>query len=203
MPSSRTSRCQPHPFNLVEITLALGIVAVGVIAILALFPVGANASRDAIAETYAAEAADELLHLIENQVRQDWTNYVDNLAASYIMDTVPAAGDYADFTIPAGGNPQNSLQTLWMYNGPGPTKRFKVIRYVDRPGGTAGQYDSGIDILDFEGILVLWRSRVNIGGTLLPYSIAVGLNAEVTWPAKVPNYADRQKKLFYLELFNR
>ena len=51
-------------YNLVEVILALGVVAIGVVSIMALFPIGANASRDASMETYAANVSDEMLQFV-------------------------------------------------------------------------------------------------------------------------------------------
>jgi competence protein ComGF len=38
-----------HPFNLIELMLALGVIVIGLVSVLALFPIGANANRDAAA----------------------------------------------------------------------------------------------------------------------------------------------------------
>ncbi|MBR5837192.1 MAG: hypothetical protein IKZ84_01505, partial [Victivallales bacterium] len=52
-------------YNLVEVILALGVVAIGVVSIMALFPIGASASRDAAMETYSSNAADEMFHMLQ------------------------------------------------------------------------------------------------------------------------------------------
>jgi len=57
-------------YNLVEVILALGVVAIGVVSIMALFPIGANASRDASMETYAANVADEMLQFVKYRLKQ-------------------------------------------------------------------------------------------------------------------------------------
>ena len=53
-----------HPFNMVEILLALGVIAIGICSVMVLFPVGANASRDSIMEEYAATSAEQMLNMI-------------------------------------------------------------------------------------------------------------------------------------------
>ena len=192
-----------HAFNMVEITLALGVVAIGVLSVLALFPVGANASRDAIASTYAAEAADELLHLLENNIRATggWADYVTD-ASALIQEGPPVVGDYVDFDATTGGHtPLDSRETLWKHGGANAqTRRFKLYRYVDRNDNN--EVDPGSDIVDFEGIMVVWRSQVSVDGTNIPYDNAVALNAEITWPARADN-AEREKKTFYLEIFKK
>ena len=57
-------------YNLVEVILALGVVAIGVVSIMALFPIGANASRDASMETYAANVSDEMLQFIKYRLKE-------------------------------------------------------------------------------------------------------------------------------------
>ena len=57
-------------YNLVEVILALGVVAIGVVSIMALFPIGANASRDASMETYAANVADEMLQFVKYRLKE-------------------------------------------------------------------------------------------------------------------------------------
>ena len=59
------------------------------------------------------------------------------------------------------------------------------------------------DILDFEGMLVVWKDPVVYDGTTsLPTTIAIRVNAEISWPAQVP-YARRQKAFYTTELFKR
>ena len=61
-------------FNMVECALALAVVAIGVVSIVALFPVGMNATRDAIADSYAADAADLFLHYQAGRLKTSWSN---------------------------------------------------------------------------------------------------------------------------------
>ena len=46
------------------------VLGIGVVSIMALFPIGANASRDASMETYAANVADEMLQLVKYQLKE-------------------------------------------------------------------------------------------------------------------------------------
>ena len=47
-----------YPFNMVEIALAMAIIAIGLSGILVLFPVGINASKSAIADNNLADIAE-------------------------------------------------------------------------------------------------------------------------------------------------
>lgn len=204
-------------FNMVEIALAMAVLALGVISIMALFPIGLSANRDSMAESYAADSADQFVHQIEDLIRRSggWATYITG-------GVIPVAKPVtADFAISAASAVPGSNRTLYTGSAPG---IFKAIRYVDMPGGTADQYDASVDILDFEAIIVVWRSpsavfdRTGDGFTnddditgdgvwntddeTKSYSIAVQLNVEISWPARLP-YAQRQKSFFKKELFAR
>jgi type II secretory pathway pseudopilin PulG len=56
-------------FNMIEITLAIAIIAFGMSSILVLFPVGLNASRDSIADNYSANAVEQFISYIQARCR--------------------------------------------------------------------------------------------------------------------------------------
>ena len=55
-------------FTLVEVLIAMGICIVGVVSIMGLFPVGANATRDANMAFYADQAAEQMLYFTQYAV---------------------------------------------------------------------------------------------------------------------------------------
>lgn len=211
MTEQRTSTPGPttvlaRAFNMVEIVLALGVVAIGVVSIMALFPVAANASRDAMAETYACNAADHVLHYLEHQIRiktatvDGWDNYIVNaVTATHIPAAEPSAADKTDFT------PAYAANTT-LYPKPSTAGVYKVIRFVDGSAGTDDLYEPANDIMDFEAVLAVWQEAVTIPGGSGPVALdatfAVALHAEISWPAKLP-YERRQKSLYHSEIFKR
>jgi len=76
-------------FNMIEILLALGVIAIGMTSILGLFPVGLNASRQAVAENSSANVAEQMstyLQVINESVKRNAlgviippTNYDNNI----------------------------------------------------------------------------------------------------------------------------
>ena len=179
-----------HPFNMVEIALALGVAAVAIVSIMALFPIGFSAGRDAMAETYAAEIADEFAHFLEGEIRHGgWTPGI-------VPTARPAA---ADFT-PTYAEDQT------LYPDPDTDGLYKAIRYVDVTG--SGQYDGdgSDDILDFAAIITVNRARVAIPGAPadveLEYDVAVRLEIEISWPARLDDDR-REKRQYFYEIFNR
>ena len=178
---------------MIEIALAIAVIAIGMVSIMGLFPIGLSANKDAMAKSYAAESADEFLHYLERYLREDWaTNYSN---AAYIPATEPADADKADFSVTVSGT--QLTPSLYLSNSDNGV--YKAIRYLDDDGD--GQYDSG-EIVDFEAIVAVWREQIDIDGSSLAYDYGLKLVMEISWPAKVP-YASRSKDEYVLELFNR
>lgn len=66
-------------FSLVEVTLAIGIIAVALVGIFALIPVGLNSSRDAIDDTSTSLITQDIYNRVRSEVATDltavpWTN---------------------------------------------------------------------------------------------------------------------------------
>jgi len=204
------TRIRIHPFNMVKIVLAIGVIAIGVVSILTLFPVGLKTGRDAMATDYSAQAADEMLHWLEQQVRvktssyDGWVDYINRTSPPPKLPEVGSTPSPDDFDV-ASATGHNAECTLY-WKGTGSNTVYKLIRYVDQPGGTANQYDPGTDILDYSAIAIVWRSKVTVptptGPKQLGYGIAARINVEISWPAQIP-YPRREKRVFSLELFNR
>lgn len=184
---------------MIEIVLAMGVIVIGVISILGLFPVGLNASRDAIAESYACESADQFLHYLEYRIRSDangWENWVGD---SSTVGDIPEVGDLGDRDV----NPSVSGGGMWgdgtMFQNSSEAGIYKVVTYVDSDGDS--DLSAG-DLRDFEGIMAVWQDRLVVGGTPVPRDIGVALKLEISWPAQAA-YASRKKAVYHYELFNR
>lgn len=193
----------PNPvsaFSMVELVLALGLVAVGLVSIMALFPIGVSAGRDAMAEGCSGNAAEQLLHRVEYLLRHGTGGWTTRVAA--IRNSQPSATQSADFSIDGVTAMANTNGTV--FENSAITGVYKVIRYIDE--NDDGAYNITGDILDFEAIMTVWRAQVVIptpsGSNTLGYGVAVALCAEISWPAKLP-YSRRQKSEYRLELFNR
>lgn len=192
---------KPNNFTMIELMLALGVCAIGICSIMVLFPIGANANRDAAMETYAANAADQLLHYLQYQLTTDadW-NLVYSESAE-IKSEIPEE--------PEGGYSLQVLNDLaaddedkkWsnlsgnIYKNKDKPQVFQVISH--RSG------DSKVDVerIDFRAILFVWKKQITVNRIEIPENIGVQLNVQVTWPAELP-YAARQKALYCLKVFN-
>ena len=182
-------------YNLIEITLSIGILAIGITAIMSLFPLGLQETKGSIAENYSCEAADSMLAFI---ARESYNSARWNELFGTSGDT---------------GEIHETKPTSIATNTDGWTHEEGDIYSTGTNGVYGLKVTSGNndDIVDFTGEVLIWKKHVeNIiaaGENIptLPYSSAVALILEVSWPVEMP-YSERIKKnyynLYYLELFN-
>ena len=195
--STETPRSAFLPFTLIEITLAIGIVAIGMAGIMALFPIGFNATRDAIGDNYSSDFADQFLHIIANQAKkpgpvgnedQYWNLWIgSNGSAGLIDDSKPSDTDLDTAT----KGSQLPLGNIWYTNKKG-------VYYIESKSGA---------IVDFNAHVAVWKTSVKATvfegawkDWTAEYSQAAGLNVEISWPADKP-YVARERKYYYLEIF--
>lgn len=202
---------------MVEIALALAVLAIGISSILVLFPVGINANRSAIADNNLADISEYLMGYLRAGCAAEWAEiaadknsspsgsdyfFTDKIATSY--SAVGTAGD-------SGIDPESSDY--------GPSSSRKVtdnLYQVLTSGNTNSVFlykQTTGDLVDFAAVVKVWRENPDfrirkvddtIGdipspGTLRPY--ATVLCIEISWPAQAP-YAQREKRLFRQEIFN-
>jgi type II secretory pathway pseudopilin PulG len=71
----RIEKMRKKMFTLVEIVLALMVTAVGIIGVMALFPVGLQKNKESISNRSAADAADQFLHSAVAKIGSDWETH--------------------------------------------------------------------------------------------------------------------------------
>lgn len=175
---------------MVELILALGVCVIGICSIMVLFPVGANANRDAALETYSASAAEQLLHYLQYQLTElEWA--VDGLPDEKPIledEDVVSWATIDDFNniLSAKNEDEVNIPGLYM---------LQSLRGEDEESETE---DEESETVDFQAILLVWSSRIIED---VPSDLGVRLNVEVSWPAEIP-YVARQKALYCLTVFN-
>ena len=184
-------------FSLVELMLALGVVAIGVCSIMVLFPIGANASRDASMETFIAQAADQLLN---------FQKY--NLYSSWDLTTIPSSktnegntGGIVFTTTKANWNRNTMLPNLFTYTDP--TKGlYQLVSYKNVYDVNDAEHPLYIDNsdIDYRVIMKIYYNPIVVGSSTYSTDIAVRLNVEASWPAEIPD-GQRQKVLYTLDVF--
>jgi len=188
-------------FNLVEVTLSIGIIAIGITGVMSLFPIGFNATRNAIGETYSAYAANQFLaYLARNcnnptkvypsgtPTRDFWEEFIYPAPSSEIPETRPSEADEssATFTLLSGDTMIYSSDSPGLY-------RIKQ--------GTS-------NITDFHATVRIWRSKIenlyifNNNVAEIDYQYGVKFMVEVSWPVE-KTYARRDKRYYCIEIFRQ
>lgn len=190
-------------FNMIEVLLAIGVVAIGVVSVMALLPYGLTANRDAAAETYAANAAEHLLHSLKYTVEQsgNWALYIDG--NTKLTDTRPANLNTAVAAEVTGAGVFGSAGTIHEDPVAANLGIYHILSFLD---GNGNDSLDGVETVDFRCIAGVWKSSITIDATnSVPRAMGVTLNVEVQWPAEISNRPDgtgRRKRLYTLELFN-
>lgn len=182
-----------HSFNMVEVLLALGVIAIGAVSVLALFPYGFASTRDSVAESFAGDSADQFLHWFAAQTRTNWVTYAGD--ATWLPDDKPLPG-----TDESGS--WDSTQTI--------SRNLRYQRHsTDGVLKVVFQRGDSPPIVDFSSVYRMWNDPVSVpdprpgsgGGTVaLNTDSALAINIEASWPADLP-YGRRQKAVYRLEVF--
>ena len=201
------------PFTMVEVTMAIGVIAIGMMGIMALFPIGFQAARDAIGDNYSSEMADQFLHIVAMQCKaystddggtttDGWGRWITgdpNDGASVSATLVP--------TDKAGAAATNDQENNINNVTPGTTEVIPGIPgiYYPTSAGNGLFYvnSKSNDVIDFDAVMALWQEDIvyNSAGDTIPNEIATKLCLEISWPVAKP-YKYREKRYYVMEIFN-
>ena len=179
-------------FSLIEVVLALAVIAFGIVSVLALLPASLKTSRDSVSDTHSAVVGEHLVQMLSTAMEA--ASDADGWAATALV--LPA--EKPDAAEPTTGWTLWQIQEGISYWRAGAAEEYVRVD-LRRPGN---------DYSEFSGICRVWRQPVTVSqfedGTwttrTLASTEAVGLNVEVSWPAQAP-YARRQKALYALNVF--
>ncbi len=214
---------------MIEVALAMAIIAFGMTSILGLFPVGLNACRNAVAENCAADQVEQFSAYLKGYAGSSRANF-ENL-----FGTSAGSGYYTEtnpMTIPATVTAANvaaknflsaittgtpyvaasifSGWTIFPYDNLLPPT-FKNIYFTALgPGDYYSTATVKFPSADFSALIIVWKSPLTFyypkadgsGWDLYTdnYSLGAGLNVEISWPLEVADYNARQKRNFYIEI---
>ena len=193
------------PFTLVEVTMAIGVIAVGMVGIMALFPIGFQASKSAIADNYSSELVDQFMQVVAMQCKMyedtngdgtvdmyGWNNWINN--------KIPDKNNKPDMTnlsVTKNGEVMPGSGIGLYY---GVTSTTDGVYYIEQKSG---------DIVDFSAAMALWWEEIdydtdgdNLPDASIPSNKAVRLCVEISWPVAKP-YEYREKRYYVRELFNQ
>lgn len=168
-------------FNLIEITMAIAVVGIGIAGIMALFPPAIEANRVANNENYIGGIVDSMAAMVENVALTNWSGTGG-------ITSLPTSKATPDST---------------MFSTSSPTNYPGIYNISSTLFGVASVDGS------FVGHIQLWRGT-SVENYENPIASAaanslLGTNSakvfiELSWPLAAP-YDNREKRLYVIELF--
>jgi len=214
-------------FNMVEVMLAVVVIAVGLSSVFVLFPVGLTAHKTATADNSIADLAEYIFSSVKAQIdiessgessaaeknfeKGDWAGYSDtaadagvdvsDLAGWNVVDILKKGSTAADSKDNVSLLQHSSKKTVfWVRQMSGPADN----RYVDfsAVGRVYTDRDSGKSGLENEYFYDRTTGKMKpLSSTDKPRKFVLPLVLEISYPAEV-DYARREKKYFRFEIFN-
>ena len=191
-----------YNFNMVEIALAMVIIAIGISGILGLFSVGVNSRKSAISENNIANAAEYILGLYRAVIVHGYTENISSKILEKITQEKPAA-------LTMGVNMPSTEVKSHIYDKDGvnfdssANEAVLPEAFVYAPSRLV----NGERIADCEIAGVIWKAQipVNIPDSDekidMQYSYGVRIYLELSWPLEKP-YAQRETKTYVLDVMN-
>lgn len=213
---------------MIEVALAMAVIAFGMTSILGLFPVGLNACRNAIAENYSTDAVEQFASYLKGYAESSSANFEKLFGSSgFYSETKPVATSAActdavnDFLngISRGKDHSGAAYTPvpvitgWTVYAAKNTGLKDVYFVVFGPGNYMNPSGAAFPTTDFAGMISVWKSQLSYYRpndanppdnwmlvTDTAYATGAVLNVEVSWPLDVEDHNMRQKRTFYIEI---
>ena len=198
-----------RPFNMIEVLLALAITAVGITGLMGIIPLGLNANRDAMAETFTADIANTYFTSLSLRnaaadyfYRADGTNCFAENDIPFPCVAKSGSDVYANPVTPAtwsvtptpSGDPELKKDGINMKLVGSGNKYFEI-----RVG------KAGAEVPDFEADLCGWKCYpddiLGSNNRDATQRDLVRVYLEVSWPVRTA-YAKREKRIFVREFYN-
>lgn len=178
-------------FNLIEIALAIAIIAVGMSSVLVLFPAGLNAVNSAAADSSAPDAVQYLAGYVESRIRHEW-NSSGASRTSNTVTNLPTAKPSATESWNASPIPNTPIYT---------SSTDGLFKYEQTHAV------NGESVVDFAAAARVWKTdnnHISVPGQSIPVGIPTGsvtIFIEVSYPLEKP-YDERDKQIYRLDLYD-
>ena len=174
-------------FNLIEVTMAIAIVGIGIAGVMALFPPSIEANKVANNENYLGGVSETVMAFLEAKI---FSNFSTSLAGSNPATSgTTSAGckisDWAGKDLGAAGFPELYQLTANQLYG---------VKSADE------SVTALISI--WKGSAVTNLPNLNSRKTVQLDTESRRVYVEVSWPAQLP-YANRQKKVYVFDCFSK
>lgn len=204
-------------FNMIEVALAIAVVAIGLSSIMVLFPVGLNATSAAITDDNIPDAAEYILSYMEGRILKSWRHDGGAKKSDFldlVKDKKPDDSRIQEESkkITAGEIDKEQVNDDGILLGAGNIGLFRFQKVVKLESSAGGERT------DFAVDALVWRESVRGKSfeTLLAVpgitgsrtkektvsdKAAVELCVELSWPIE-QQYVMREKRLYRLTLVN-
>ena len=172
-----------NAFNLVELTLAIAVVGIGIAGVMAIFVPAINASKASVADNYLPDLANTFFSLIQKVIRQN----PGAITTDAFSSTLPQNTDsWTDLT-------SNGFPNIYQVTA-GSLYGVKLGRDgVDFTGHIQVRQEDARDFRKYGNTYTANPPPATPGLSLRRYYI------EISWPVAVP-YENREKRLYVTEL---
>ena len=169
-------------FNLIEVTMAIAIVGIGIAGVMALFPPAIEANKAANNQNYIGLVSDSFLGYLEG-------NFLHQFASvSALPSSMPTENQHKDF---------------WKNKSDSAVSGFPGLYQIKKSGG----FESNVFAVEsadgsVNAVIAVWQSGTNPvdGFTASDTDKVRRVYIEASWPAAQP-YANRQKTLYIYDVF--
>ncbi len=173
-------------FNLIELTLAIAVVGIGIASVMALFIPALNASKASVADNYLPDIADTLMTFVK--MRPD---EVAKVSSSSSLDSLKDDLHTSKYTVLKEISSNDISKTYGLYDTETHSNYLWGVKI-------------GADGADFTGHILMWYTDVEDLYEDSTNAERMKSNhrryyIEVSWPLLVP-YAQREKRLYVTEL---
>ena len=171
-------------FNLIEVTMAIAIVGIGIAGVMALFPPAIEANKSANNQNYIGMVSDSFLGYLEGRFLHNFAAVSALTSTKPTSDLAPARWEYVKSKLSSDSGRADVVI-------PG----FPGLYKTDKTNIFAIESTDGSD----NALITMWQKTVpDFPGTDSSNSRRVYI--EASWPAAQP-YANRQKKLYVYDVF--
>ena len=187
-------------FNLIEIALAMAVLAIGISSLMVLFPVGLNASNRAVAENNISDAIERLSAEIKGRLGAD-TNWEGSTFLNAFGNTKPESNEEENWLSQFTESDGTPRDVVFFNSG-----SFWFLK--KRPGS---------DLVDFSAEALIWKEStrkvlaMGVNGQLAgdreftDNKNTVRLLVELSWPLEMPYQLRKNAgnyRIFTFELTN-
>ncbi len=202
-----------HYFNMVEVLLALGITAVGIVGLMAVIPVSLKATRDAQAEYFATDVANthfdkwdtDMKKVVKENGADAFKNWANNLFPSD-ADVVPNQWNPVDAdAMKVDGMNIGEAKSSDEAGAGDSGDKFSIDGYTSVTGVLPIMVGKkGEKVADFAGDIKFWQQKgleIYDGEQDTDGDSIIRVFIEVSWPSIAP-YDAREKRIFCRDFVN-